>query len=99
MWIVEEEAEADVASDLSAFHRIDDVDAIDGPRYFSLAQRLTAYSGVRAAVIAERRYREEHGGGGTQGGGGRGGATQAPETAVLAEVSEWVEHVKPEEEG
>lgn len=98
MWIVEEEAEADVASDLSAFHRIDDVDAIDGPRYFSLAQRLTAYSGVRAAVIAERRYREEHGGSRAQG-AGRGGATQAPEAAVLADVSEWVEHVKPEEEG
>jgi len=97
MWIVEEEAEADVASDLSAFHRINDVDAIDGPRYFSLAQRLTAYSGVRAAVIAERRYREEHGGSGAQ--SSRGGATQAPEAAVLAEVSEWVEHVKPEEEG
>lgn len=99
MWIVEEEAEADVASDLSAFHRIDDVDAIDGPRYFSLAQRLTAYAGVRAAVVAERRYREEHGSSGTQSGGGRGGATQAPEAAVLADVSEWVEHVKPEEEG
>ena len=98
MWIVEEEAEADVASDLSAFHRIDDVDAIDGPRYFSLAQRLTAYAGVRAAVVAERRYREEHGGSGTQS-AGRGGATQAPEAAVLADVSEWVEHVKPEEEG
>ena len=98
MWIVEEEAEADVASDLSAFHRIDDVDAIDGPRYFSLAQRLTAYAGVRAAVVAERRYREEHGGGGARG-TGRGGATQAPEAAVLADVSEWVEHVKPEEEG
>lgn len=98
MWIVEEEAEADVASDLSAFHRIDDVAEIDGPRYFSLAQRLTAYSGVRAAVIAERRYREEHGGSGTQS-GGRGGATRVPEAAVLADVSEWVEHVKPEEEG
>lgn len=34
MWIVEEEAEADIASDLSAFHRIDDVEKIDGPRYF-----------------------------------------------------------------
>ena len=96
MWIVEEEAEADVASDLSAFHRIDNVDAIDGPRYFSLAQRLTAYSGVRAAVIAERRYREEHGGRGQQ---SSRGASQAPEAAVLADVSEWVEHVKPEEEG
>lgn len=98
MWIVEEEAEADVASDLSAFHRIDDVDAIDGPRYFSLAQRLTAYSGVRAAVVAERRYREERGSSGTRS-AGRGGATQAPEASVLADVSEWVEHVKPEEEG
>ena len=98
MWIVEEEAEADVASDLSAFHRIDDVEKIDGPRYFSLAQRLSAYQGVRSAVLAERRYREEHGGSAAQGRSG-GQKTQAPEAAVLAEVSEWVEHVKPEEEG
>jgi hypothetical protein len=49
-------------------------------------------------VIAERRYREEHGGSGTQS-SSRGGATQAPEAAVLADVSEWVEHVKPDEEG
>lgn len=97
MWIVEEEAEADVASDLSAFHRIDNVDEVDGPRYFSLAQRLTAYSGVRAAVLAERRYREENGGQTSQ--GARGGVSKAPEAAVIAEVSEWVEHVKPEEEG
>lgn len=96
MWIVEEEAEADVASDLSAFHRIDNVDEIDGPRYFSLAQRLTAYNGVRAAVLAERRYREEHGGGGSH--SSRGGAvSRVSEDVAIAEVSEWVEHVKPEE--
>ena len=96
MWIVEEEAEADVASDLSAFHRIDDVDKIDGPRYFSLAQRLTAYAGVRAAVIAERQARERDGGSGAQ--SSRGGVTHVSEAQGLAEVSEWVEHVKPEEE-
>ena len=29
----------------------------------------------------------------------RSGEFKAPEAAVIAEVSEWVEHVKPEEEG
>lgn len=94
MWIVEEEAEADVASDLSAFHRIDDVEQIAGPRYFSLAQRLTAYQGVRAAVLAERRYREEKEGGAA--GSGRTERSQVPEAAALASVSEWVEHTKDE---
>lgn len=97
MWIVEEEAEADIASDLSAFHRIDDVEQIDGPRYFSLAQRLTAYSGVRAAVIMERDRREREGGPGAQGGGSRGSSSAVSNDQAIASLSDgWVEHVKTE---
>lgn len=53
MWIVDHEA--DVASDLSAFHRVDDPMTLDAERYFSLAMRLGAYSGV----IAARMYEEQ----------------------------------------
>ena len=44
----------DIASDMSVFHRIDDVTALDGPRFFRLAWRLSAYTGVmQARVVAE----------------------------------------------
>ncbi len=44
----------DIASDLSALHRIDDWRALDGPRFFTLALRLWAYPGmVRALALAE----------------------------------------------
>lgn len=43
----------DIASDMSVFHRIDDVTALDGPRFFRLAWRLSAYTGVmQARVVA-----------------------------------------------
>lgn len=58
MWTTEHEA--DIASDLSAFHRIDDPSTIDAPRYFSLASRLAAYAGViQARVVAEREESRE----------------------------------------
>lgn len=41
----------DIASDLSAFHRIDDIGALDGPTFWRLAWRLPAYSGVMRAII------------------------------------------------
>jgi len=53
LWIVE--CEEDVASDLSVFHRIDDPDQLDGPRYFLLAERLPFYAGAcqgRARMLA-----------------------------------------------
>lgn len=43
-WVLDHEA--DVASDMSAFHRVDDHLAMPGPRFFSLAHRLPAYRGV-----------------------------------------------------
>lgn len=99
MWIVEEEAEADIASDLSAFHRIDDVEQIDGPRYFSLAQRLTAYQGVRGAVVAERAQRERDGGTAPSGRHSAGARSEVSNSTAFAEAGGWVEHVKASEEG
>lgn len=46
----------DIESDLSAFHRIDDMYAMSGPRFFRFAERLPAYDGVmrvRATALAE----------------------------------------------
>ncbi|GAB2695870.1 hypothetical protein [Kitasatospora kifunensis] len=45
----------DIASDLSAFHRIDDPELLSGPRYFALAWRLAAYQGVmQSRALAAR---------------------------------------------
>ena len=46
----------DLESDFSAFHRVDDISAMDAPRFFRLAPRLTAYQGVMAArLMAEQQ--------------------------------------------
>lgn len=95
MWIVEDDREADIASDLSAFHRIDDPMQIDGPRYFSLAQRLTAYNGVMGAIAAERHRREQEGGRGAH--SASQGTSSAParvsEEVALAQLADgWLEH-------
>lgn len=50
----------DVESDLSAFHRIDDMYALDGPTLLRLAIRLPAYEGVlRARAMAEAADEEK----------------------------------------
>jgi hypothetical protein len=49
----------DIASDLSAFHRIDDPSTLDGPRYFRLAWRLAAYQGVMQARAAAEQQASE----------------------------------------
>jgi hypothetical protein len=49
----------DLASDFSAFHRIDDIEAMDAVRFFKLAVRLPAYAGVLAArALAEQQAAE-----------------------------------------
>lgn len=45
----------DIASDMSAFHRVDDIAALDGPTLFRLAWRLPAYQGVMQ-VRAQETY-------------------------------------------
>ena len=56
-WVLD--YELDIASDLSAFHRVDDWRTLDGPRYFALANRLGAYTGVMQARIIELRKDED----------------------------------------
>lgn len=44
----------DIASDMSVFHRVDDITALDGPTFLRFAWRLPAYEGVlRARAVAE----------------------------------------------
>lgn len=64
MWVLD--YEEDIASDLSAFHRVDEPMTLDGPRYFSLAVRLAAYAGVLAARAEEQRQAERDGHSGPQ---------------------------------
>lgn len=96
MWTIE--YEADIASDLSAFHRIGDPMDIDGPRYFSLAVRLTAYAGVMAAR-AEKSRQDSEGVSGGADSASRSVSTEANPSRVSDDVvlsmldSSWVEHV------
>jgi len=52
----------EIASDLSAFHRIDDPGEMEAAVFFMLAYRLPAYQGAMAAAAAQQQ-----GGGGTRG--------------------------------
>lgn len=96
MWILD--YEADIASDLSAFHRVDDPMTIDGPRYFSLATRLPAYSGVMAARMEKLRQDEEEGVGGAHGAAPSASSAERPsrvsdDVALSMLASEgWIEH-------
>lgn len=52
----------DIASDLSVFHRVDDMWALPAPRFFSLVYRLPFYAGVlQARYIAEKQEQDEKG--------------------------------------
>ena len=103
MWTTEHEA--DIASDLSAFHRVDDPLSIDGPRYFTLAQRLGAYAGVMAAIYTERQRREREGENGAPsaapGRSGAGQTSRVSDDAALAMLASegWAEHVKEGADG
>lgn len=101
MWTID--YEADIASDLSAFHRIDDPMQIDGPRYFSLAIRLTAYSGVLAARAEKMRQDEREGAGGAYSAAQRTYTSERParvdDDVLIASLADgWVEHVTEGEE-
>lgn len=76
MWVLD--YEGDVASDLSAFHRIDDPMTIDAARYFALAVRLAAYAGaLRARISHEEAERQ---GGTPEAPSGRQSASPSPST-------------------
>lgn len=54
VWIVDHLD--DIDSDLSAFHRIDDLWSMPAPRFFKLAWRLPAYAGVmQSRALAEQQ--------------------------------------------
>ena len=49
----------DVVSDFSVFHRVDDVEALSGPRFFRLASRLVYYQGAVQARVMEQAAKEQ----------------------------------------
>jgi hypothetical protein len=53
---------ADLESDFSRFHRVDDMTQLDGPRFFRMAWRMAAYRGVLyMRMQAEAQDAEESG--------------------------------------
>lgn len=57
MWVIEHQA--DLESDFSAIHRVDDIYSMDGPRFFQFAARLPAYKSVMRARIEETQSRQQ----------------------------------------
>jgi hypothetical protein len=55
MWVVDHLA--DLESDFSVFHRVDDPLSLPGPEFFRKAFRLSAYSGVMAARVMAAQER------------------------------------------
>jgi len=45
----------DLESDFSVFHRVDDIYAMDGPRFLRLAWRIAAYNGMITRHIESQR--------------------------------------------
>ncbi len=68
MWVLDHLA--DLESDFSAFHRVEDITQLDGPRFFRMAYRLSAYQGVMAARLAVQEQRHARGSGGPVAAGG-----------------------------
>jgi hypothetical protein len=63
----------DIESDMSVFHRVDDIYSMPGPRFFRLAARLSAYEGaMRLRAMAE---------------GGEAGPAEAAAAVAAAPVS------------
>lgn len=102
MWVIDHEA--DVESDLSVFHRVDDPMTLDGPRYFALAVRLAAYAGVMQARIIKAKEDER---GGQQAPASPAASTGARPAEKVSRVADdtalamlaaegWVEHEKGE---
>lgn len=50
----------DIESDFSVFHRVDDIEELDGPRFFKFCTRLPAYQGVLQARINKEIADEEN---------------------------------------
>ena len=74
----------DLESDFSVFHRVEDIHSLPGPRFFKLAFRVSAYSGVMAArqMAQEEETTARHGG---------ERPVEVPLAAVAAQHSDWIE--------
>lgn len=59
IWVLDHQA--DIESDMSALHRIDDPMTLPGPRYFRLANRLAFYPGVMHHLAVAAVHREHSG--------------------------------------
>lgn len=68
----------DVCSDMSVFHRVDDVLELDGATLWRLAWRLPAYQGRMAVVVQELhdRHEQQPAGGTPAGAHSAGGVTR-----------------------
>jgi hypothetical protein len=53
MWVLDHMA--DLEADFLVFYRIEDIEALTGPRFLSLALRVFAYQGVMAARVMEQQ--------------------------------------------
>lgn len=56
MWVLDHLP--DIESDMSVFHRVDNIYLLDGPMFFSRVFRLGAYQGVISALAAEEHERK-----------------------------------------
>lgn len=45
----------DIRSDMSVLHRIEDIEHLPAPRFFSYCTRLSAYQGAVSAVLRRRQ--------------------------------------------
>ena len=52
MWVLDHLP--DLEADFLVFYRIEDFEALTGPRFLSLAMRVFAYQGVMAALAAKQ---------------------------------------------
>ena len=57
MWVLDHLA--DLESDFSAIHRVDDMYSLPGPLFFQRALRMAAYKGVMRARVEEQVAKEE----------------------------------------
>ena len=55
MWVLDHLP--DLEADFLVFYRVEDIEALSGPRFLSLALRVFAYQGVMAARVMEQQER------------------------------------------
>lgn len=89
----------DLESDFSRFHRVDDIYAMEGPRFFRMAARIFAYDGVMAmrARIEEEEMAPQQAAPAPRASSprrGEGGRREVPAAAVAVENPDLFSMVK-----